>query len=139
MTKLLVAASFLFAACSDPAPTATPPAAPPTGAATANQPGTNTAGLTGGLDEPSVDPTVPSWTPRSCLEYHKVVVEALDCDAIEQTKRDLIQEAYGAASKEWKAESDGTPARILQVAEACERSTASVQADSAGKCVLAKT
>lgn len=85
-----------------------------------------------------VDPTVPSWAPRSCIAYHKVTLEALDCLAIEQTKRDQIQQEYGDASQAWKAEQDADKANVEQIAQACERGSDSVHADIAGKCTEAK-
>jgi hypothetical protein len=94
--------------------------------------------LTGGPGQPSVDPTIPSWTPQSCIAYHQAVVEALGCEAISRGTRDDIQLEYGAASQRWKAETDATPQRINAVALACEASATSVHADSAGKCPVAK-
>lgn len=144
MTKLLTIA-ILFTACNDSSSTATKPAsATPSSSKSATAPATtpqntDTAGLTGGAGQPSVDPTIPSWAPKSCVAYHKAVVQALECNAIDKTKRDQIQQAYGDASSGWKAEKDGTPARIEQVDAACERSTASVQSDTDGKCVTDKT
>jgi hypothetical protein len=82
---------------------------------------------------------MPSWAPKSCLAYHKAVVQALECNAIDKAKRDQIQQAYGDASQAWKAEKDGTPAKVELVAAACERGTASVQADVSGKCTIDKT
>ena len=73
MTKLLATAALLFAAC---------------GGATRSSPQTATT-TSGGTDH-AVDPTVPSWTPKSCIAYHKVTIEALDCPAIEQSTRDQI-------------------------------------------------
>jgi hypothetical protein len=144
MTKLLAVVALLFAACSDSTPTAaaTPPPTWGTGAtspASSDRASASNNGLTGGVGQPSVDPTMPSWAPKSCLAYHTAVVLALDCVAIDQIKRDEIGRAYGVASKGWKAEQDGTPTKIEQVSLACERSTASVNAASEGKCVLART
>jgi hypothetical protein len=103
------------------------------------RPTATAAGLTGGPGEPSVDPTIPSWAPKSCIAYHKAVVEALECAAIAQGKRDLIQKAFGTASEGWKAETNATPERIEQVRTGCERDTESVHADTEGKCAVAKT
>src|SRR3990167_3544595 len=151
MTKLLTIAALLFTACNDSSSTTQPasttstsPSSSPSSSKSATAPATtpqhtDTAGLTGGAGQPSVDPTIPSWAPKSCEAYHKAVVQALECNAIDKTKRDQIQQAYGDASLAWKAEKDGTPAKIEQVAAACERSTASVQSDTAGKCITDKT
>ena len=146
MTKLLAVATLLFVACSDTTPTATanPPALSATGTGqplpASPSPTTPSAeSLTGGEGEPSVDPTIPSWTPKSCIAYHAAVVGALECTAVNQTKRDEIQRAYGLASQRWKAETDGTPTKIQQIADACELSTLSIRADMSGKCALAKS
>ena len=103
------------------------------------RPSASAAGLTGGPGEPSVDPTMPSWAPKSCIAYHKAVVEALDCDALEHAKHDRIEKAYGTAVDGWKAEANGTPERIQTIGAACERDTASVHADVAGTCEISKT
>jgi hypothetical protein len=120
MNKLLATAALLFAAC------ASAPSHP------------QTAATTGGEGQPGVDPTLPSWTPKSCVAYHKLTVEALDCPAIEQSKRDQIQQDYGNASQAWKAEQDAAPANVEQISQACVRSGESVQSDIAGNCALAK-
>jgi hypothetical protein len=117
MNKLLATATLFFAACGGPATQSSP--------RTANT-------------ESRVDPTVPSWTPKSCIAYHKVTVEALDCPAIEQSKRDQIQQQYGEASQAWKTEEDADRANVEQIAQACERSSESVHADIAGKCTKTK-
>jgi hypothetical protein len=119
MNKLLATAALLFAACGGSAPHSN----------------SNTAGAEA---QPRVDPTLPSWTPKSCVAYHKLTIEALDCPAIDQTKRDQIQKDYGDASQAWKAEQDAAPANVEQIAQACERSGESVQSDIAGNCALAK-
>jgi hypothetical protein len=121
MNKLLATAALLFAACGG-----------------ANQSGPQTATTSGADGDATVDPTVPSWTPKSCIAYHKVTIEALDCPAIEQSKRDQIQAEYGQASQAWKREEDATKANVEEIAQACERSAESVHADIAGKCAKAE-
>lgn len=117
MHKLLVTFVLLIAACGSKSTATTSP--------------------TGGPGEPIVDPTVPSWAPPSCIAYHKAVVQALDCAALDQAKQDEIRAAYDAASESWKAEQDADAARIAEVGAACESSTESVQADSAA-CMAAE-
>ncbi len=114
MKNLLVVFALVAAACGSSKSTAQSP--------------------TGGEGEPVVDPTMPSWAPASCSAYQKAVVQATACQAIEQGKRDEIQQAYDTASASWKAEQDATPARIEEVAAACSSSAESVQAETAGKC-----
>src|SRR4051812_5897113 len=87
--------------------------------------------------ESMLDPTLPSWSPKSCLAYHKVAVEAMDCTAIDQTKRDQIQQHYADASGAWKAETNADKARVEQIAQICDQSSASVHAEIAGNCAEA--
>ncbi len=89
---------------------------------------------TGGPGEPAVDPTVPSWAPKSCIAYHKVVVQALECQAIEQGKRDSIKTKYDADAAAWQAMTDAEPGKIAEVGTACEGETTTVQAEITGKC-----
>ncbi len=117
MNKILASVLLVFAACG--------------GSKAAPQ------SPTGGPGEPMVDPTMPSWVPASCNAYHKAVVEALSCDAIEQGKRDEIRQAFDAASTTWKAEQDATPARVEEVGAACTSSGESVRAEITGKCLPA--
>ncbi len=155
MTKFLAFATLLLGACGDTSPssTGTASASPAPGATAAKgttaatgttgasgmeRPTATAAGLTGGPGEPTVDPTMPSWAPKSCLAYHTAVVQALGCVALERDKRDQIQKTYGIASEGWKSETNGTPKRIEEVGAACERGTLSVHADVAGKCELSK-
>ncbi len=81
----------------------------------------------GGPGEPAIDPTVPSWAPASCTTYQKAVFQAINCDAMEQGKRDEIQTAYNSASESWKAENDADAARIAEVDASCTSSAESVR------------
>jgi len=90
---------------------------------------------TGGTGEPSVDPTVPSWLPESCLAYHKAVVQAVDCQAVDQRKRDEIQNTFGATSASWKAEQHTDKAKVDEIGATCTTATESVRADIGAKCI----
>lgn len=81
----------------------------------------------GGPGEPAIDPTVPSWAPQSCTTYQKAVFQAINCEAMEQGKRDEIQTAYNSASESWKAETDADAARIEEVNQSCTSSAESVR------------
>lgn len=83
----------------------------------------------------SVDPTVPSWLPASCIAYHKAVVQALDCAAVEQATRDRIKATFDETSVSWKAEEHASAARIEEVGAACTDATDAVRADIAGSCI----
>ncbi len=90
---------------------------------------------TGGSDQPTVDPTIPSWLPQACIDYHKAVVQAIDCTAIDQGKRDEIQKTYGETSASWKAEQDASTQKIEEIGASCTTATEAVRADIGGKCV----
>ncbi len=92
------------------------------------------AGETGGDGQPEVDPTVPSWAPQTCIAYHRAVVQALDCTAIEQGKRDAIKAKYETDAEGWKTV-EATPAKVEEVKAYCETTTASVRADIGTTCV----
>lgn len=81
----------------------------------------------GGPGEPAIDPTVPSWAPPSCTTYQKAVFQAINCDAVEQGKRDEIQTAYNSASESWKAEKDADATRIEEVNQSCTSGAESVR------------
>jgi hypothetical protein len=88
----------------------------------------------GGPGEPAIDPTLPSWAPPSCTTYQKAVFQAINCDAIEQGKRDEIQTTYNTASSGWKAETEADAARIAEVETTCTASADAVKAEIDGKC-----
>jgi hypothetical protein len=89
---------------------------------------------TGGEGEPSVDPTVPSWAPTTCIAYHRAVVQALDCTAVEQSKRDAIKSKYDTDSEGWKT-ADATPAKIEEIKAYCATETDAVRGDIGTTCV----
>lgn len=89
----------------------------------------------GGSGEARVDPTLPSWLPESCVAYHKAVVQAIDCQALDQAKRDEIQKKFGEASESWKAEQNADKAKVDEVAATCTTATTSVRADLGEKCI----
>ncbi|MGE0395790.1 MAG: hypothetical protein AB7T06_03605 [Kofleriaceae bacterium] len=81
------------------------------------------------------DPTVPSWLPPSCIAYHKAVVQAIDCQAVEQDTRDRIRTTFDETSVGWKTEDNANEARIDEIAATCSTATDSVRADIADKCI----
>ena len=95
----------------------------------------STESPTGGSNEPAVDPTVPSWLPQTCHAYQKAVVQAIACQAIDQTKRDDIQKTFDATSASWKTEDNADKARVEVVGANCVTATESVRADIGDKCV----
>lgn len=92
------------------------------------------AAETGGEGQPEVDPTVPSWAPKTCIAYHRAVVQAVDCTAVAQDKRDAIRAKYEADSAGWKT-AEATPAKVDEVRGYCETAAASVRGDIGTSCV----
>ena len=89
---------------------------------------------TGGPGEPAIDPTLPSWAPPSCTTYQKAVFQAINCQAVDQAKRDEVQTAYAADSESWKAETDADASRIEAVDASCTSKAESVRAMIGDQC-----
>lgn len=119
MTALKIAFVLFVAAC---------------GGSKSNQSDTMGGGGGGSGDEATVDPTIPSWSPQSCVGYQKVVTQAIACDAMDQGERDQIQATYDQDSASWKAEQDATPERIAAVETDCTDKTAAIRTSLEGKC-----
>lgn len=117
MTKLFASILLMFAACGGS-----------NSSTGAQHPAQDTA-------ETTVDPTVPSWLPQSCIAYHKAVVQATNCQAVDQTKRDEIEKTFGTTSASWKAEQNADKAKLEEIGATCTTATESVRADLAAKCV----
>lgn len=81
-----------------------------------------------------VDPTLPSWAPRSCKAYHTAVVKAYDCTEIEQGTRDEIKTKYEAANTSWHDLQDAQQSTIDQINILCTDSAKYVSSQAAGKC-----
>jgi len=125
MKNFLIACGLLLTACGGGAKPSTTPAAT----------GENvTAAETGGDGQPEVDPTVPSWAPKTCIAYHRAVVQAVDCEPLEQGKRDAIKTKYAGDSESWKTV-EATAAKIEEIKAYCESQTASVRGDIGTHCV----
>lgn len=81
-----------------------------------------------------VDPTLPSWAPKSCKGYHTVVVKAVDCTEIDQASRDQIKSKYEASDTAWHNLQNATQAQIDEIAAACKTDHDHVHDTAAGKC-----
>ena len=121
--------AFATTACShhDPAPAT--PTPPDPSVAAADDPETDP-------NVPAVDPTMPSWSPRSCNAYHVAVLHILDCDQIEPTKRAQIKAQYDLDHATWQAMHDEPLDAIAQVRDACKASWRSLHDQyTAAQCI----
>lgn len=84
-----------------------------------------------------VDPTLPSWAPRSCAAYHVAVVEATECMEIDQGTRESIKTKYEAANTSWHDLHDTRQEVIDQISMLCTEDVKFVHEQGAGKCVAA--
>jgi hypothetical protein len=111
---------LLFGACSHQNKDATTPSEPASGA--------------GAEAEPSVDPTLPSWAPRSCTTYHAVVVKLVACEAVPQETRDGVKAKYDADHAKWQAMQDQPQGAIEEVGQRCVEDAAAVRAQLSATC-----
>lgn len=128
MKTTIAALLFGIVACSHSQPAPQAPA-PGTTASTGAPAPTAPA-----EDEPTVDPTLPSWAPRSCNRYHRVVVEALACGEIAQATRDLIKKTYDERDRSWHALEDAPQGKIAEIGKQCTADADLVRTEHAGKC-----
>ncbi len=91
-------------------------------------------GATAEADDDMVDPTLPSWAPKSCKAYHTAVVKAYECTEIEQATRDEIKNKYEAANTSWHDLQDAKQETIDQIQLLCVEDVKYVQSQGAGKC-----
>ncbi len=84
--------------------------------------------------DPLIDPTLPSWAPRSCASYHAAVVRVLDCDALEGTKKAQIKAQYDVDHAKWDAMHDEPLDAISQVGEDCKASLANLHVTYDASC-----
>jgi hypothetical protein len=89
----------------------------------------------GGTDDSAmVDPTLPSWAPKTCSSYHTVVVKAVDCPEIDQGTRDSIKAKYETQNTAWHDMQNAPPERITEIGQECKTDHDTVHAQAAGKC-----
>ena len=69
------------------------------------------------------------------MAYHKAVVQAIDCQAVDQGKRDQIQKTFDVTSARWKAEDNADKATVDSIGATCTTETASVRVDIGDRCV----
>jgi hypothetical protein len=120
--KILIAISALFfGACSHPSNDATTPRGPSTAVSDTDS-------------DPSLDPTLPSWAPGSCKNYHAAVVQLIDCEAVPQDTRDAAKVKYDADHAKWQAMQDEPQGAIEDVRQGCANEAKAVREHINGKC-----
>ena len=88
-------------------------------------------------DTAMVDPTLPSWAPRSCAQYHVVVVKAVDCPDLDQPARDEIKAKYESQNTAWHNMTNAELADIEQIRVQCGEDMKAVEARAGNKCITA--
>ena len=117
---------FGIVACSHSKPASQTPATGETSSTAAAEP---TA------PDNQVDPTMPSWAPKACKDYHTAVVDALACGEIAQATRDLIKKTYSERHASWQQLEDAPQGKIAEFAKQCTDDSALVHTEQSGKCV----
>jgi hypothetical protein len=126
MKTLIAAALFASLAfgCSHNAP-ATQEAQP--------APMTTTEGAQNAQAE-GVDPTLPSWAPKSCNAYHAAVVKFSHCGDIALDLRDKVAAKYDADTKSWHDMENAQQSDLDQVKVSCGDQQKSVSDQMTGHC-----
>ncbi|MBC7976018.1 MAG: hypothetical protein H7138_13685 [Myxococcales bacterium] len=122
MKSLIVMSALLFGACSHQNKDATTPS------------GSATSASGAGAEDPMVDPTLPSWAPRSCRVYHAAVVKLVGCEGVAQEARDSAKAKYDADHAKWQAMQDQEQAALDAVGQGCTDDAASVRAQLTDAC-----
>ena len=127
MKKLaLFALSISIAACShDKKSEPTSPASPV---------GTSTAMSGTPEEDPMIDPTLPSWSPKSCVQYHTAVVRYVGCESEDKAKRETARQDYDAKLKSWQDMHDLPQGAIEEVGKKCETSRDELKAMTSASC-----
>jgi len=81
-----------------------------------------------------VDPTLPSWAPKTCKDYHTAVVKFSHCGDIALDLRDKVSAQYDADNKSWHNLTDAKQSDLDQVKLACGDQAASVTAQMSATC-----
>lgn len=118
---MIVISALFFGACSHHSNDAKAPGGTSTAASDNDQ-------------EPPVDPTLPSWAPRSCSGYHAAVVKLIDCEAVSQDTRDAAKSKYDAEHAKWQAMQDAPQGAIEEIRQSCADDTKAVRDQMNEKC-----
>lgn len=74
------------------------------------------------------DPTLPSWAPPSCKQYHASVVKLSGCTAVAQEERDAVTAKYDADTKSWHDLTNAQQSDLDRVGMECTQLDADVKA-----------
>jgi len=74
------------------------------------------------------DPTLPSWAPSSCKQYHVSVVKLSGCTAVAQAERDAVTAKYDADTKAWHDMTNAQQSDLDRVGTECSQLDAEVKA-----------
>lgn len=85
-------------------------------------------------DEAMVNPTVPSWAPKSCIAYHTAVVRFVGCEAMDAAARDTVKASYEADSQRWQEMSNLPQGAIADVGAKCTADGDAVRAQIGAGC-----
>jgi hypothetical protein len=73
------------------------------------------------------DPTLPSWAPPSCKQYHATVVKLSGCMAVAQEERDAMTARYDADTKSWHDLTNAQQSDLDRVGAECSAKDAEVK------------
>jgi hypothetical protein len=121
MKTVIVVSALFFVACSHHSSDATTPS------------GTRAAASEADSD-PVVDPTLPSWAPRSCSNYHAAVVKLLGCEAVPRDARDAAKAKYDADHAKWQAMQEQPQGAIEDVRQSCADDAKTVRGQLTDSC-----
>lgn len=93
-----------------------------------SNPSTGMSGDSSAMSGDTPDPTLPSWAPPSCKQYHATVVKLSGCMAVAQADRDAATAKYDADTKAWHDLTNAEQADLDRVGQECTASETEVQA-----------
>lgn len=74
------------------------------------------------------DPTLPSWAPPSCKQYHESVVKLTGCMAVPQGERDAATAKYDADNKAWHDLTNAQQSDLDRIGGECATEDTAIQA-----------
>ena len=75
----------------------------------------------------SPDPTLPSWAPPSCKQYHVSVVKLTGCTMVAQDVRDSVTAKYDADNKAWHDLTNAQQSDLDRIGGECAASDTELQ------------